>query len=86
MNVMKLIEAEMALMEGKELVFASNYPADTVLECCEETQKRLSEFIDKIKSNPQDYIREDDPTNTLAKRYQIEVKLVRVTDDYLKRL
>jgi len=86
MNVMKLIEAEMTLMEGKEMVFASNYPADTVLECCEAAKKQLEEKIEEIKANPQEYVRDDDPTKGLAKRYQIEVKLVRNTDKYLLNL
>jgi hypothetical protein len=89
MNVMKLIEAEMTLMEGKEMVYASNYPADTVLECCEEAKKRLEDKIAEIKANPQNYVKEGDETNpakTLGKRYQIEVKLVRLSDEYLLNL
>lgn len=89
MNIMKLIEAEMALMEGKEMVFATNYPADTVLECCEKAKKQLEAKIAEIKANPQNYVKEGDETNpakTLARRYQIEVKLVRNTDEYLLNL
>ena len=86
MNIMKLIEAEMTIMEGKELVFASSCPANTVLECCEEAQKRLAELIDNIKTNPKEYVRDNDATDGLAKRYNIEVKVVRLKDDYLKEL
>jgi hypothetical protein len=86
MDMMKLIEAEMTLMEGKEMVFASNHPADTILECCEAAKKQLEQKIEEIKANPQEYVREDDPTKGLAKRYQIEVKAVRLNDDYLLNL
>lgn len=86
MNIMKIIEAEMTLMEGKELISSFSYPANIVLECLEEAHKRLGELIEEVKKNPQNWERADDATNGIAKRYQIETKLVRLKDEYLKSI
>lgn len=82
-DMMKLIQAEMTLMEGKDLVLGMNYPANSVLECCENAKAHLEETIQRIKENPQEWEREGDIVEGLAKRYQIEVKVVRLTDNYL---
>jgi len=80
----KLIEAEMILMQGKELIMGTNYPGDDVLSVCEEAYKKLGEFIKEIKENPEDYKRKGDEYQLKdgMKRYQFETKIVRLNDEY----
>lgn len=88
MDIQKLIEAEMTLMKGKDLVMASNFPGDDVLSVCEYAHKRLGEYIEKVKQNPEDFKQQDDdklPRRTVP-RYQLEIKLVRLKDEYFKDL
>ncbi len=88
MDVRKLMEAEMTLMEDKELIMGMNYPDNDIISVCEHVRKRLGEFIEQVKATPSDYIQEGDDKlpREGASRYQLEIKLVRLTDDYFKNM
>ena len=88
MDIRKLMEAEMALMEGKDLVMASNYPGSDVLSVCEHAYKRLGDYIEKVKQNPEEYKKDGDDKLPIegVSRYQLEIKLVRLKDEYFQGL
>ena len=80
----EIMKAEMTLMEGKRLIMGSSYPSDSIIEICEEGVKRLQEFIEQVKKNPEDYkIKESDGVHP---RCQLKIELVELLDNYYKDL
>ena len=80
----EIMKAEMTLMEGKRLIFGASYPGDSLIEMCEEGIKRLQEFIEDVKKNPEDFkVKEKKGDNP---RCQLRIELVEFLDSYFKDL
>jgi hypothetical protein len=80
----EIVKAEMALMEGKRLIMGSSYPGDSIIEICEEGVKRLQEFIEQVKKNPEEYkVKESDGKHPCC---QLRIELVEFLGSYFKDL
>lgn len=80
----EIMKAEMTLLEGKRPIFSTSCPGNSLIELCEDGIKRLQDFIEDVKKNPENFkIKESDGEHP---RCQLRMELVEFLDSYFKKL
>lgn len=74
----KLLQAQMTLMEGKELRFGSSIPGNDKLELCKKAIESIEGYMKNINEKPEDYLEED------GAKFQIKVELVKLNKPYFE--
>lgn len=71
-------KAEMILMEGKELRFASNMPGEDKIELCEAGIEYLQRCVEDMKKHPENHTEDE------GSKFQLRIELCKLTKDYFK--
>ena len=76
---MQRLQAQMILMEGKELRFGRNIPGDDKMELCKKAIESIEEYMKRLKEKPEDYV-EDEGSN-----FQISIELCKLNKDFFQK-
>ena len=74
MDLKKLIDAKIVLMEGKENRFSASIPGNDKIEVCQKAIESLNRHIQNIKDRPEDY-KEDEGSH-----FQLTIELNKILD------
>ena len=72
-------KAEMILMEGKELKFASNMPGEDKIELCKARIEYLQRCVNEMEKRPEDFVEtEENP------KFQLRIELCKLDKKYFE--